>query len=261
MNHTTEGTLLEWLDGRLSPAERPQVERHVATCVACTAEMERLRLLSATFGGAMELLDPPAPTRAAYAAVLRRRARWWGADTRRVLERAAILVLAVAGIASATLPGSPLRAWLEERFGSGGDVTAPEAHAPSTPPAPDHPPVPEAEIASAGVAILPAGGSVRIVLTNADPALRIRVRLAEGEIVDVRATGAAAGAQFRTGPGRISITDAGRGEIQIALPHTVARATVVVGTRPYLVKEGHQVRVLAPAADTAGAEFIFTVQP
>jgi anti-sigma factor RsiW len=261
MNHTAEGTLLEWLDGRLSPAERPQVERHVASCAACTTELERLRLLSATFGGAVELLDPPAPTRAAYAAVLRRRARWWGADTRRALERAAILVLAVAGIASATLPGSPLRAWLEDRFGSGGEVTAPVARAPSTPPAPDNRPVAEAEIASAGVAILPAGDSVRIVLTNADPALRIRVRLAEGEIVDVRATGAAADAQFRTGPGRISITDAGTGEIQIALPHTVARATVLVGTKPYLIKEGHQVRVLAPAADTAGAEFIFTAQP
>jgi hypothetical protein len=254
MNHTTEGTLLEWLDGRLSPTERPQVERHVATCVACTADMERLRLLSATFAGAMELLDPPALTRAAYAAVLRRRSHWRGADTRRTLARAAVLVLAVAGIASATLPGSPLRAWLEDRLGLNTHVTVSGAHAPSTLPAP----APAAEPASAGIAILPINGAV---LNHADPALRVRVRLAEGEIVDVRATGAAADAQFRTGPGRISISDAGAGEIQIALPHTVARATVFVGTKPYLIKERGQIRVLAPAADTAGAEIIFPVQP
>jgi anti-sigma factor RsiW len=257
MNHTTEGTLLEWLDGRLPASEYSRVEGHVAQCTGCTAELDRLRLLSATFAGAMELLDPPALTRAAYAAVLRRRSHWRGADTRRTLARAAVLVLAVAGIASATLPGSPLRAWLEDRLGLNTHVTVSGAHAPSTLPAP----APAAEPASAGIAILPINGAVRIVLNNADPALRVRVRLAEGEIVDVRATGAAADAQFRTGPGRISISDAGAGEIQIALPHTVARATVFVGTKPYLIKERGQIRVLAPAADTAGAEIIFPVQP
>jgi hypothetical protein len=173
------------------------------------------------------------------------------------LARAAVLVLAVAGIASATLPGSPLRAWLEDRLGLNSEVTASRAHAPSAHAAP----APVAEPSSAGIAILPMDGSVRIVLHGVNPALRVRVRLTEGEIVDVRATGAAADAQFRTGPGRISISDAGAGEIQIALPHTVARATVLVGNKPYLVKEDHQIRVLAPAADTAGAEFVFTVQP
>jgi hypothetical protein len=255
MIHAAEGTLLEWLDGRLSSSEHSAVEGHLAQCATCTAELDRLQLLSATFSRAMELLDPPALTRAAYASVLRRRVRSWGPDTRRTLARAAVLVLAVAGIASATLPGSPLRAWLEDRLGLGGNITASGAHAPSTRPAP------VAEPASAGIAILPLDGSVRIVLNNANPALRVRVRLAEGEIVDVRAIGAAANAQFRTGPGRISISDAGAGEIQIALPHIVSHATVLVGTKPYLVKEGHQIRVLAPAADTAGAEIIFAVQP
>lgn len=176
---------------------------------------------------------------------------------RRTLARAAVLVLAVAGNASATLPGSPLRVWLEDRLGLAGDVTVSETRVPATAPTPG----PAAEPSSAGIAILPVDGAVRIVFNHADPTLRVRVRLAEGETVDVRAIGAAANAQFRTGPGRISITDAGTGEIQIALPHTVARATVLVGSKPYLIKEGHQIRVLAPAADTAGAEFVFSVQP
>ena len=261
MKHTAEGTLLEWLDGKLPSSENSRVEGHLAQCTTCAAELDRLRLLSATFGVAMELLDPPAPTRRAYAAVLRRRAGRWGADTRRTLARAAVLVLAVAGIASAPLPGSPLRAWLEDRLGLGGDVSAPQTHTPSTPSAPAQVSAPVLEIPSAGIAIFPVDGSVRIVLNHADPALRIRVRLAEGDIVDVRATGAAADAQFRTGPGRISISDAGAGEIQISLPHTVSRATVLVGNKPYLIKEGGQIRVLAPAADTAGAEIIFAVQP
>ena len=110
-----------------------------------------------------------------------------------------------------------------------------------------------------GVEILPREGRVRVVLSDVGPALRVRVRLSDGEYVDVRGTGAAADARFRTGPGRVSVTGAASGEIHIAIPRHVRHATIVAGERTFLVKDGDQIRVLAPAADTAGPEIIFRV--
>ena len=255
MNHATEGTLLALVDGALAPAEHLALQGHVGQCTACSAELNRIRALSATFGNAVDFLDPPAPTQAAYASVLRRRARRWGMETRRMLARAAVLVLAVAGIASATIPGSPVREWLVDRFGPQSISTheQPQAPAPEAPSAGAEP--------SAGIAIVPAGGSVQVVLEGVNPALRVRVRLEDDELVDVRATGAASDAQFRTGPGGISVTGGGAGEIQVILPRSLGRATVLVDGKPYLIKEGGQIRVLAPAADSAGAEIVFPVRP
>lgn len=254
MEHPAEGTLLEWLDGGLPPSRRTAVQDHVAGCGSCALELERLRGLAAVFDGAMGLLDPPAPAATAYAAVQRRRRSAWGAHGRRALARAALLVLGVAGIASATLPGSPVRRWIEERFGAGAADPAR-----TLPPSADSARRAPAAEPLAGVEILPQDGRVRVVLNDIGPALRVRVRLADGEYVDVRGTGAAADAQFRTAPGRVSVTGAAGGEIHVALPRQVRHATVVAGGRTFLVKEGDQIRVLAPAADTTGPEIIFRV--
>jgi anti-sigma factor RsiW len=258
MEHAAEGTLLELLDERLPRPELRALRGHVAQCAGCSADLDRLRRLSATFDAAMALLDPAPPTRTAWASVRRRRRAGWRAGSRRVLARAAMLVLGVVGIASATLTGWPLRRWIGERLGS-------TAAAPSTP---TDPPPPHAGAAApappdavAGVEILPADGPVRIVLQGADPALRVRVRLTGGESVEVSGTGAAAGARFRTGPGRVTVTEAGAGEIVVSLPRAVRSATVTADGRAYLVKDGDQVRVLAPSADTVGAEILFVVGP
>lgn len=255
MTHANERTLLALVDGALAPSERLALQGHIAQCTACSAELDRIRALSATFGDAMDLLDPPAPTQAAYAAVLRRRARGWGVESRRILARAAVLVVAVAGIASATIPGSPVREWLADQFGS-EPISVPE---PPQVPLAASPPA--GEVPSAGIAILPAQGAVQVVLAGVNPGLRVRVRLEESDLVDVRATGAASDAQFRTGPGRISITGGGAGEVLVVLPRGLGRATVLVDGKPYLIKTGGQIRVLAPVADSAGAEIVFPVRP
>jgi anti-sigma factor RsiW len=248
MEHPADGTLLEWIDGRLPGSIAAALELHVGGCRACTAEAERLRLLSATFERAHSVLDPAVSTQMAYAALQRRRAAWMPGG-RRALARAAVLLLAVAGIASATLPGSPVRGWIGERFGGTAEV-----------PSSVRPPAAPAE-PLAGVEILPREGSVHIVLANAGEGLRVRVRLADAEYVDVRGTRAAAGARFRTAPGRITVDGADGGEVHIALPRRLPNAVVTVGGRTYLVKEGEQMRVLTTGVDTAGAELVFRVGP
>ncbi|HEX8455487.1 MAG TPA: hypothetical protein VF647_25635 [Longimicrobium sp.] len=248
MEHPADGTLLEWIDGRLPGSTAVALELHVGGCRACTAEAERLRLLSSTFERALDVLDPAVSTQMAYAVLQRRRARWMPRG-RRALARAAVLLLAVAGIASATLPGSPVRGWIGERFGGAAEM-----------PSSVRPPAAPAE-PLAGVEILPREGSVHVVLANAGAGLRVRVRLADAEYVDVRGTGAAAGARFRTAPGRITVDGADGGEIHIALPRRLRNAVVTVEGRTYLVKEGEQMRVLTTGVDTAGPELVFRVGP
>jgi hypothetical protein len=107
---------------------------------------------------------------------------------------------------------------------------------------------------AAGISILPDGGSVRVVLNGAAEGLRVHTRVSEGELVEVSATGAAAGARFRTGPGRIEVLDAGAGEVRIALPRGAKAAVVEVDGRVYVAKEGERLRVMGPAARSATAQ-------
>jgi anti-sigma factor RsiW len=70
------GTLMRWLDGELSAAERTRAEAHVQGCAACTRE---LRAYRAVFRGVAQLPPRRAPlglsARIAQAALAERRAR------------------------------------------------------------------------------------------------------------------------------------------------------------------------------------------
>ncbi|HEV2149709.1 MAG TPA: hypothetical protein VGR37_20075, partial [Longimicrobiaceae bacterium] len=128
-------------------------------------------------------------------------------------------------------------------------------------PAPSAGEPPADDAASAGVSVLPELGRIQVVLTSPSPDLRIRVRLTDDSYSDVRATGAAAGARFRTGPGRVEVLGATGGEVEVVLPRTARSATVEVDGRPYFRKDGDGIRLLAPASDSSGSEVVFTVRP
>jgi hypothetical protein len=250
------------------------VERHLEGCGPCRDEAERLRAAAASLTGALALLDRPAPTERALAAASRQRwRRWVGVDAGQVLRRAAVLVLGVATVASATVPGSPVRGWIAELLhgaapasapaddsvaaagGPGGaaGVPNPAAVAPEPGAAPD--------ASAAGVSVLPELGRVRVVLTAPSPDLRIRVRLSDDPYSDVRATGLASGARFRTGPGRVEVSGAGAGEVEVVIPRGARSAVVEVDGRAYFRKDGDGIRLLAPASDSSGSEVVFTVRP
>jgi hypothetical protein len=48
------------------------------------------------------------------------------------------------------------------------------------------------------------------------------------------------------------------GELQVDIPRALARFVLRVGDRVYLVKDGESLRVLAPRADSAGTELLFS---
>lgn len=249
--HLGEGTLQALLDGELPPAERPAAEAHLAACGECAAAARELRALNERAAGLLARADVPAPVAQAQMSLRARRLRAgrWG-EARRTLLRAAVLVLAVAGVAAAAVPGSPVNSWIRE-------VVLPEKKPQLRPtlgqqPAPSQP-RPAAPAAPSGVSIRPDEGVVRVVLTGASPRLRVTARLVDAPRAGVLARGrAAAGARFRTAPGRIEVVDAGAGEIEVEIPRAARAATVQVNGHVYVAKDGDSLRVLAPAG-SAGA--------
>src|SRR5436309_14699057 len=56
--HPNEAVLNELADGTLAPAERAEVERHLAECAECRASVDGLRELARAVGR-LELREPP----------------------------------------------------------------------------------------------------------------------------------------------------------------------------------------------------------
>jgi anti-sigma factor RsiW len=253
MTHLGEGTLQEWLDGELAPGPRAEADAHLAACRECADELAELRTLNARASALMGMVDAAPPVLAAQAHFARHR-RGGGAlaHARRALPRAAVLVLAVAGAAAATVvPGSPVREWVQR-------VTV-EARDPA-PALPAPAPAPEVEapsVAPKAVSILPSDGKVQVSVTGSSAELRVRARLSDEPAAQVTATGAAVSARFRTGPGRIEIVGAGPGEVVVDLPRGAEAAFVEVNGRVVAAKEGGGLRSLAPRVAGSAEEPVF----
>jgi anti-sigma factor RsiW len=254
MTHLGEGTLQELLDGELPPGARAGVEAHLASCPACAGELAELRGLTARTSALLGLVEAAPPVLAAQARFARQR-RGGGAFTeaRRALPRAAVLVLALAGVAAAAaIPGSPAREWVR-----GLGVSDRPAQTAPVQPVPEAPAAAPVEMAPKAVSILPSDGRVRIAVSASSPELRVRARLVPGGKAEVTATGAAATARFRTGPGRIEVLGAGPGELVITLPADADAAFVEVNGRVLAAKEGGELRSLAPRVAGSAAEPVF----
>ncbi|MDB4951738.1 MAG: hypothetical protein JWM27_4387 [Gemmatimonadetes bacterium] len=254
MSHLDEGALMSLLDGELPPGERAAAERHVAACAVCAAGLRELETARAAFAGAVQAGDGQPAVAAALMAVRRRSRMERVRPVRRALVRAAALVVGFAGIAYAATPGSPVRHWIAR-------LAAP-ASAPAAPPAlREAPPAAEAAPVRAGVSIVPEDGGVRVILSGSSPDLRVRARVSDGERAEVFATGAAAAARFRTGPGRVEIVGARGGEVTVQIPRGARTAVVEADGRVLLSREAGRLRVLAPVLDDAGPGMVFRVGP
>lgn len=281
--HPDLDVLRAFADGDEADAARARrTAAHLRDCAACRARVTALRDRRAQLREATTLAPPPD----AWARILARReageelllpsgpvpipvpeARAETGGRASLLRRAAVLLVGVAGIASATVPGWPVRAWLADVFAGDADAEAPAAasrapaSADSTAAAPSVRPESAAPPLEAGIAVSPAAGEVRVVVVDAHPALRIRVRLTDGARAEVRGRGAAAGAAFASGRGRITVTGASAGgELEVRLPRGARRASLAVGGRRLLAVEDGNLIVFSPA-DTSGAEIVFPGQP
>lgn len=222
MKHPEIGEWLAYLDGE-SGGETARLTAHLDACGECAEVVAELRRSAQTFTQALGLLDlPSAEVEGALATVKATRrvpraearrattaagVRWWS----RPLSRAAAVILAF-GVLASGLPGSPVRAWLEERSASAPATAVPE----------DVPVVTEA--GDPGVRITPADGRARVNVQGLSETGEVVVRIVDGGMVSVYAT---AGASFATDAGRVLVTDAGA-HVMIEFPRAVADGAVEV---------------------------------
>jgi len=247
--HLGEGTLQALLDGELPPPERAAAEAHLGTCPACAAELGALRTVNERAAGLLARADVPAPVAQAQMRLRARRvhaSRFTGA--RQALLRAAILVLGFAGVAAAAVPGSPVREWIAQNV-----LPQPKhAAAPALRPVAPAPPAAAAPSVSSpeGIGIASDNGKVRVVITGATSRLEIVARLVDGDYASAYGRGEATDAGFRVSSGKIEVTGARAGSLEVRLPRSARRATVEVNGRVYVAKEGESLVLLPPA--TAG---------
>jgi hypothetical protein len=256
MTHLGEGTLQALLDGELDPGPRAEADAHLAACRDCAGQLAELRGLNARTSALLGLVEAAPPVLAAQAEFSRRR-RGSGsgalAQARRALPRAAVLVLALAGVATAAVvPGSPVRQWVE-RVAVQPRAQEPALPAPAPAPAAEAAPAP----APKAISIFPLDGHVRIAVTGSSPELRVRARLSDAPQAQVTATGAAVSARFVMGPGRIEVVGAGPGEVVVELPAGADAAFVEVNGRVVAAKEGNALRSLAPRVAGSADEPVF----
>jgi hypothetical protein len=263
MAHIDEGMLQAYLDDEV--AARAEIDTHLAACTECAAELARLRSAAQLFAGAVCSADRTAPTFAALSAVSAKKPQpvlpITVAPRRTVarvpLARAAMLLIGLAAVASAAIPGSPVRALISQAIQRiVGETEEPRFVAPRVPETPEAAVDTKPDL-SAGLSIQPAQGRVRIVLTGVAPEATVRVRLIDSDRALVQASGAAAQARFRTGPGRIEMVGVAGGEVVIDMPRNLTDGRVEIDGRVIFHKDRSQMRLNEPAATGTNSEFIF----
>src|SRR5207249_3685792 len=87
------------LDGEVSPAERRQVEDHLATCLDCAAVLSEYRAIGRDLRGLSRPLPPPTLHRDVWRAIEARRAQpAWGPGLAGLLRVGAIGTVALAAV-------------------------------------------------------------------------------------------------------------------------------------------------------------------
>ena len=169
---------------------------------------------------------------------------------KRIGAASIVIVLLAAAAAAATIPEWPIREWLSRRPATTTITREAPATEVTAPPEP---------VLSTTLIVTPVAGLATVSFVNSGPRARVRVRFTDQPDVAVRASGAATNAIFASGEGNLTIGQLDGGDLEIAIPRSLARVRVEVDGRLYLTKQGEQIRVLAPVADTVGSEFILPI--
>ena len=249
MMHLEDGTLQGFLDDELSAGERAETAEHLLSCAECHRSYEELMQANALFAQSVSVLDvePPA-TSPAVVRSLRGRARSGTLS----FVKAAGLVLGFAAVASAAVPGSPVRDWIARVAQPAPLDEVESTESPIATPEPGPVPAPT----PAGVSIAPANdGAVEVTLTGLEDVV-IRLETIAGPRASVSVVGADRDPTFRTGAGTVEVLDAVGGAVYVRLPRDVEGARLFVDGRLYAGVGGGTLRIHVPA-DTTGGHIIW----
>ena len=136
-----------------------------------------------------------------------------------------MFIVGLAAVAGAAVPGSPVRAWINDALTRAGLLEEPQRAAAPASPA-EVPAVPRDATESTALAIDPVAGRVRIVLKNVKPEAEVSVRVIDGPRAIVEASGLAAKARFRTGSGSLELSGIEGGTIVVQIPRLVTDGIV-----------------------------------
>jgi hypothetical protein len=256
MSHFTEGVLQAYLDEEVAADARAQVGAHVGGCAECAARLQELRDVNATLGSALAWLDREPLAEAALAELrLRTQQRDWHERIRSARwswKRAAAIVVCTGALAAAAAPGSPVRAWLVDKWEALRQEPAVAG------PGVKEAPVPVVTTPTAAQ-ITPVSGRVRISLQGQPTGTPVHVVLVDAEKATIEASVAAGESpRYRIGAGWLEMVGGSAGEIRIALPRSLTGAPVEVDGRVYVSKQGNELRYTGPEAPAkTGAEVIF----
>ncbi|MFW6078452.1 MAG: anti-sigma factor family protein [Gemmatimonadota bacterium] len=260
MDHLNEGTLQALIDDELSASDRQAAERHVAECSECAEALSEARVSTREASAALAVLDRPAPVDSAFEAVLggETTSGWFRPGS---LPRAAVLILGFAAAASAAVPGSPVRDWattLIDRIGGEGVEPETTVRLDSPAAAPASSPARADDAGTAGIAVVPRGEAMRVLVATSGHAGWLRVRVVEADEVTVAADRSVA-ARFETGAGRVRASATGPGTITVELPRGLLRAEVVVDGSQYLRKEGERLHLSVAPSDATDTDLLFEI--
>ena len=138
-----------------------------------------------------------------------------------------MLILGLAALASAAIPGSPVRNWITGALRSAGILGTPTSTVQAPAPAAIPESVPAAP-ANAAISIQPAAGRIVVILSEVAKEATVRVKLIDGDRAQVQTSGGAERARFSTGPGRIELRGVTKGEVTVELPRNAQAARVEV---------------------------------
>ena len=217
--HPDTGRLQAHLDGELSPDEARELSRHLESCPECRKALADLESLARDTVRALAVLGPQATDLdTALQEVRRRGGRRRIGRSRQGLAAAAAVVLLLGAGAAAAMPGSPIRAWLDARFGT--DEAVPEAA---------ESPAEEVEVTGAaalGVTVDLAQGQLQVVFRGVPEGMHLEVEPTREARAGVFAPSES---RFSTAPGRVEVEVRGVGDVlRVRIPERARLAEVRV---------------------------------
>lgn len=238
--HLDDHALERLVDGESLGARHEPALQHLASCATCSAALDRMRADEALAADLLRALDGPPPSVDVQRLIERAAHRPYG--PRRRLMAAGIGAIALAG-AAAAMPGSPVRAYVARMFQPAPPGPTVAALVQPTPAA-------AADSTRQGVAFVP-GPLVDIALHAVQRAGTLRITIVAA--ASVRLTHQGGNAAYSLTAHGVSIDNAGStASFDLALPETVAHATVSVGGHIVFTKSGTAVQAEG-ARDSAGA--------
>ena len=217
MTHVEEGVLQAYLDAEVAAGTRVEIDKHLQSCSTCAAELHRIRSASQLFTTALRGADVVAPVLAAQARLASARTferTLTVPQPRRAFARAAMFIVGLAAVASAAVPGSPVRAWISSALTRAGLLDESQSAAAPEVPA-EAPAVPRSGQTATAFFIDAVDGQVHIVLTDVKPEVSVKVEEIDGSRASIEATEAR---RFARTSGRFEVIGVEKGTVLVRIP-------------------------------------------